>query len=721
MASSSKRFSTVEAIDLIIGSDHANQCNTPKVIQMTAVQSTSKATTSSKSADRFYGHRNKCTTLSEAIDAVEINETCVRSVTVLPPDGGNQVLTDEEEDFDCIDRLPEDVAGSLEIDFETDEERETVIERDEQVEASEATNKLSTKRKRKTILKTIDNSCSDDSNDDDWYVQNEKQQLATKKKKRQAVDELSTKEKGKTTTKKNSKNETSEVAKNSAKKETKKSKKGDTDAEYPWTKKRDVFKPLSRDGSVDGHAKISHLEGKTPFETWNLFFTEEMVNTITFQTMLYAGRDKGDHNFQVMSDEIYQILGVILLSGYHKIPKERDFWSTQPDLQVPFVSKEMTRNRYLKIKQYLHVADNQNLEAGNKVAKVQPLYDAFNKQLKQFGILHSLLSVDESMVPYKGLHSIRQYMKDKPVKFGYKLWALCGEDGFPYHLVIYCGASGEAHGRFGLGGNVVNMMVEEAKGMDEANVEFFFDNYFTSYQLIEHLAEQKILATGTVRENRTGGANLIMIDKKTMKKRERGNFDFACTKDVYIATWNDNSVVQVISNVHQTNPVHTVLRRVKGKGQVPVSQPRMIKNYNEGMGGVDQLDRLLQSYRPSIHMRKWWWALFVNLLNASVAAAWRFYRMANPEEKMTHLDFRRNIVMVLIKSKGEPRKSERAVANLPQEIRLDNDGHIVENTTQGRCRICKKNTCKRCAKCLVRLHSDRGKECWYMYHNNPEL
>lgn len=90
---------------------------------------------------------------------------------------------------------------------------------------------------------------------------------------------------------------------------------------------------------------------------------------------------------------------------------------------MPFVANEISRNRYHKIKSNIHLADNYNLEKGNKVAKVQPIYDMFNKNLKQFGLLHSKLSIDESMVPYKGLHSIRQYMKAKPIKFGYKL---CG-------------------------------------------------------------------------------------------------------------------------------------------------------------------------------------------------------------------------------------------------------------------------------------------------------
>ena len=98
--------------------------------------------------------------------------------------------------------------------------------------------------------------------------------------------------------------------------------------------------------------------------------------------------------------------------------------------------------------------------------------------------------------------------------------------------------------------------------------------------------------------------------------------------------------------------------------------------------------------------------------------------MANPTDKMSHIDFRRYIAMVLIKCGDKvitKKKSLRSAANIPSEIRLDNDGHIVDDATQGRCRICKKNTRKKCAKCGIRLHTDKGKTCWYSYHNDPKL
>ena len=94
-------------------------------------------------------------------------------------------------------------------------------------------------------------------------------------------------------------------------------------------------------GIVNPHPKVQHLEGKTPFEIWSLLFTDEMVNMIMEQTQLYANRDKSNHDFHILNSELYQFLGIVLFSGYHSLPTERDYWLTQPDLHVSFVTNEM--------------------------------------------------------------------------------------------------------------------------------------------------------------------------------------------------------------------------------------------------------------------------------------------------------------------------------------------------------------------------------------------
>lgn len=132
------------------------------------------------------------------------------------------------------------------------------------------------------------------------------------------------------------------------------------------------------------------------------------------------------------------------------------------------------------------------------------------------------------------------------------------------------------------------------------------------------------------------------------------------------------------------------------------------------MGGIDLMDRLLGSYRPTITAKKWWWPLFIHALNVSVVAAWRLHCHLHPQDTMTHLEFRRTIAMCLLKSDVDrARTTGGAHANLPGDVRYDGAGHTQVAATQGRCVKCQKNCRHQCDKCKVRLHV---KNCFIVYH-----
>ena len=62
---------------------------------------------------------------------------------------------------------------------------------------------------------------------------------------------------------------------------------------------------------------------------------------------------------------------------------------------VPAVYKVMTRNRFVKNRKYLHLADKQNLHAGDKLSKVSHMYKLLNDQLIKYRVFSEILSVDE--------------------------------------------------------------------------------------------------------------------------------------------------------------------------------------------------------------------------------------------------------------------------------------------------------------------------------------
>lgn len=80
--------------------------------------------------------------------------------------------------------------------------------------------------------------------------------------------------------------------------------------------------------------KYPLMVDKTPNEIWRLYFNEKIIKLIIEQSLLYARRDKSDMNFQLSYEKLLNFLGIVLLSGYHSVPSETDFWSNQPDLHV---------------------------------------------------------------------------------------------------------------------------------------------------------------------------------------------------------------------------------------------------------------------------------------------------------------------------------------------------------------------------------------------------
>jgi hypothetical protein len=116
------------------------------------------------------------------------------------------------------------------------------------------------------------------------------------------------------------------------------------------------------------------------------------------------------------------------------------------------------------------------------------------------------------------------------------------------------------------------------------------------------------------------------------------------------------------------------------------------------MGGVDLFDRLLGAYRPSIKGKKRWWPLFTNALNVSVVAAWLLHSTLKQRRALSHLEFRRQIAICLLKAQISERKQVGGAGhvNLPDDVRYDNIGHEVVDAARGRCVVCSNNTHTKC-------------------------
>ena len=100
-----------------------------------------------------------------------------------------------------------------------------------------------------------------------------------------------------------------------------------------------------------------------------------------------------------------------------------------------------------------------------------------------------------------------------------------------------------------------------------------------------------------------------------MKKSTKRESDYCNDGNVYFCRWNDNSIVNIGSNFSTHFPVHQAKRRVKNNPDDKLNQLNLIKKYNQGMGGVYVMDRLLGSDRPIIRGKKWYWLPIINAVS----------------------------------------------------------------------------------------------------------
>ncbi|XP_037937390.1 uncharacterized protein LOC119670695 [Teleopsis dalmanni] len=383
-----------------------------------------------------------------------------------------------------------------------------------------------------------------------------------------------------------------------------------------------INSPVIKEADAVGINNIKPWRGKTPTELFKLFFDKEVVELIITESKKYASQNNVTTN--ILDERLLnRFIGFLLFSGYHKLPEIEHYWRQQNDFGIPIVKEARTRNEFRHVKRFLHIADNNSLDSNDRFAKVTPLIALVNKKFMQFGVFHEYLSIDEQMVPYFGRHSSKMYIRNKPIKFGFKLWVLASSDGYMYSTIPYAGSTQPYDKEIGLGAHVVLKLLENVEHSEWHCV--YFDNFFTSFYLMYVLSQKNFLACGTVCRNRLP-SNLSLKGKKELKK---GESDYAFDKQnglIYVISWQDNSLVTIATIFESMEPMNSARRYNRTlQKYVNVPQPHAIANYNLHMGGVDMADNAISNYRISIRGKKWWWPLFSNAVNSCLVNAWKLH------------------------------------------------------------------------------------------------
>ena len=139
---------------------------------------------------------------------------------------------------------------------------------------------------------------------------------------------------------------------------------------------------------------------------------------------------------------------------------------------------------------YSAVTDRIVFVTSHATTVVRPAIDHLLTRFSDLYDPYQKVAVDEA-IPWRS--TLKQYMLLKAVKRGIKVWALAdSHNGYFHKFQVYTGkeGSGEKH----LGQRVVKDLTQHLKGKHH---HVYFDNFFTSEQLLRDLAEDDIYACGT--------------------------------------------------------------------------------------------------------------------------------------------------------------------------------------------------------------------------------
>ncbi|XP_030586306.1 piggyBac transposable element-derived protein 4-like [Archocentrus centrarchus] len=472
------------------------------------------------------------------------------------------------------------------------------------------------------------------------------------------------------------------------------------------------------------------VDSPAPSELFKQFFDQAAIKTLCVNTNKNAAKNiaagKKFRWTDITETEMYQYIGLTLYMGLLKRPKIKDFWCTSSIFRVPYPPQVMPRDRFYNIAWNIHMSDpaedalndsRKGMDNYDCLHRIRPLYDSLRVACKAVYHPQQHLSVDERMVATKARIALKQYIKNKPTKWGIKLFVLSDNTGYTVDFSIYTGRSTLVSGK-GLSFDAVMSLIQ--KSYLGSGYHIYCDNFYTSPALFRHLHGLGFGACGTFRDTR------IVIPKTKenalTKKSPRGTIRWIREGPLIFIKWMDTREVSVCSTLHTAFSGDTVKRACKVGGKyraIEVQVPTAVKDYNQFMGGVDLSDQLIGSYSSWRKSRKWYVTVLHHFIDIAVTNSYLLSKQLCSrlkQQPMTHQAFQELLTAELCGVPSQP--VLESYHHFP--VAIFEGAPDQKKATQGRrkCRLCGKCTPFMCEACKVPLCVIVDRNCHKTYHSS---
>ncbi|XP_055010215.1 piggyBac transposable element-derived protein 4-like [Boleophthalmus pectinirostris] len=457
---------------------------------------------------------------------------------------------------------------------------------------------------------------------------------------------------------------------------------------------------LGRGGPVPSAALPSHDPQQRQQQhkiasTFGLFVTPEIEQIIVAETNREGVRRFGSDVWKSMDEvDLRAYLGLLILAGVFKSRGEAaaSLWDAHTGRAV--FRATMSLKTFYRYSRHLRFDDRATRGArrsADKLAAIRRVWDLWAAQLPRLYNPGRNVTVDEQLVRFRGRCPFRQYMPNKPAKYGIKTWVACdARSSYAWKMQIYTGGKNRpadcgtttnttttttttTSRNTNLATQVVLDLTEGLGG--ERTVTC--DNFFTSYELARRLyLERDLTLVGTVRKNKPWLPQAFLRARLRQlggKKRRNGNSNsrpssssssplsaylFAPLPAVlvsYMPKKKRNVLLLSTKRRHLCEPVERG-ERERERQDAPIAagaargtKPDLVNEYNRNKGGVDNLDKVISAYSCRRMTARWPLAVFHNILDVSSYNAFVLWRELNP----TWMSARRNKRRIFLEQLGK--------------------------------------------------------------------
>ncbi|KAL9967433.1 hypothetical protein ACROYT_G025655 [Oculina patagonica] len=241
---------------------------------------------------------------------------------------------------------------------------------------------------------------------------------------------------------------------------------------------------------------------------FDLLFTDNIWELLVQETNKYYQQQKAaDPNKHkrpwalVTRDEMEAFMGIIILMGIVKLPRFEMYWSQDKLIYQEGIANVMSQTRFLQIWRYFHLADNavaipRGAGGFDKIYRVRSYLNIILTNIRDEYRLEKNIAIDETMVAHKGKLAFKQYIKNKPTKWGIKLWVLSeARSGYVYRFQVYLGKEHGQQPEKHLARRVVRDLTVTETGK---YYHLYMDNFYTDPHFFLELHSKQILACGTI-------------------------------------------------------------------------------------------------------------------------------------------------------------------------------------------------------------------------------